>query len=132
MSDQCTPNGRLEAHHLDYDHPLFVTWLCHRHHSRADRARRVRDPRTWPPHEVDAARAAVGHAVRHGLIVKPSVCEHREQAWLDARLDAAWHAESSMVEGEPPTKHLRFMRVPLPPTPKNTPHPPANARQPPG
>lgn len=28
----CGANKKIEAHHSDYDHPFFVTWLCRDHH----------------------------------------------------------------------------------------------------
>lgn len=35
-------NPKTEAHHEDYDKPLDVIWLCRRHHTEADIARRKR------------------------------------------------------------------------------------------
>lgn len=29
-----TTEGRIDAHHDDYDEPLAVRWLCRRHHNR--------------------------------------------------------------------------------------------------
>lgn len=34
--------GPVQAHHEDYSKPLEVQWLCRRHHTQADRARRER------------------------------------------------------------------------------------------
>src|SRR5580704_3739196 len=38
-------NGRIEAHHEDYDKPLDVIWLCKSCHAHADGVKRYRDPR---------------------------------------------------------------------------------------
>lgn len=38
-SDDCTPNGRIEAHHEDYSQPLVVRWLCPFHHKQVHKCR---------------------------------------------------------------------------------------------
>jgi len=37
------PNLKAEAHHWDYSQPMWVTWLCSRHHALADGVRRVKE-----------------------------------------------------------------------------------------
>ena len=40
-------DGPIQAHHWDYYRPLEVTWLCAKHHRRADRMRPLGvEPRT--------------------------------------------------------------------------------------
>lgn len=40
-SDAC--RGAISAHHEDYRLPFDVVWLCRKHHTEADRARRKRE-----------------------------------------------------------------------------------------
>lgn len=34
-------NNRSEAHHIDYNHPKKIIWLCKEHHKEADKIRRI-------------------------------------------------------------------------------------------
>jgi hypothetical protein len=74
--------GRIEAHHLDYRRPLDVTWLCQRHHIRAEQLaaeilvaalkrhyrtqiERAREGRPPDPINVPEVRAAALAELRH-------------------------------------------------------------------
>jgi major membrane immunogen (membrane-anchored lipoprotein) len=34
--ENCTPNGKMQGHHDDYDKPEEVRWLCPWHHKQVD------------------------------------------------------------------------------------------------
>lgn len=33
--------GRIEAHHIDYNQPLNITWFCNKHHKLADKVQKL-------------------------------------------------------------------------------------------